>query len=245
MEGCIPTKVWLAWSSGKDSAWALHALRQPAGERRGEPWPGEVEVTALLTTVTGIYDRVSMHGVREELLSRQAEAVGLPLRTVTIPPDCDNERYEREMARAMAEARAEGVEAVAFGDLFLADVRAYRERQMARAGMRALFPLWGRDTAALARRMVAAGLEARVSCLDPRRLPRELAGHLFDEEFLRLLPPGVDPCGENGEFHTFAFAGPMFRRPVPVEVGETVERGGFVFTDLKPAGSARTAGERS
>jgi uncharacterized protein (TIGR00290 family) len=189
-------------------------------------------VVGLLTTVTGVYERVTMHGVREGLLVKQAEAVGLPLLRVVIPPDCTNAIYEEAMERAMAEARTEGVEAVVFGDLFLADVRAYRERQLARVGMRALFPLWDSDTAALAREMIRGGLGARLTCIDPRVMPRELAGHLFDEELLERLPPGVDPCGEKGEFHTFVFAGPMFSASIPVEVGETVERNGFVFTDV-------------
>ncbi len=225
-------KVWLAWSSGKDSAWALHAVQRRGGRGGPDsrPAPG-VEVVGLLTTVTSAYERVSMHGVREGLLVKQAEAVGLPLRRVVIPPNCTNALYEEAMERVMADARAEGVEAVVFGDLFLADVRAYREHQLARAGMRALFPLWGSDTAALAREMIRGGLGARLTCIDPRIMPRELAGHLFDEELLERLPPGVDPCGENGEFHTFVFAGPMLSVPIPVEVGETVERNGFVFTD--------------
>jgi len=238
-------KVWLAWSSGKDSAWALHTLRpgEDLADREGRgdrdahagcPGPA-VKVVGLLTTVTGAYERVSMHGVREGLLVKQAEAAGLPLRRVIIPPDCTNALYEEFMERAMADAWAEGVKAVVFGDLFLADVRAYRERQLARAGMRAVFPLWGKGTATLAHEMIRGGLGARLTCLDPRVMPRELAGHLFDEELLERLPPGVDPCGENGEFHTFVFAGPMFSAPIPVEVGETVERDGFVFTDVAPA----------
>jgi uncharacterized protein (TIGR00290 family) len=238
-------KVWLAWSSGKDSAWALHTLRrgqdhtdrEGRGDRdahAGHTAPG-VEVVGLLTTVTGAYERVSLHGVREGLLVKQAEAAGLSLRRVIIPPDCTSALYEEFMERAMADARAEGVKAVVFGDLSLADVRVYRERQLARAGMRAIFPLWGENTATLASEMIRGGLGARLTCLDPRVMPRELAGHLFDEEFLERLPPDVDPCGENGEFHTFVFAGPMFSAPIPVEVGETVERDGFVFTDVAPA----------
>ncbi len=236
-------KVWLAWSSGKDSAWALHVVRRQSGRAtRRQP---HVEVVGLLTTVTGTYERVSMHGVREVLLHEQAAAAGLPLRSVVIPPGCTNALYEEAMARAMAEARSGGVEAVVFGDLFLSDVRAYRERQLARAGMGALFPLWGRDTAALAREMIGGGLGARLTCLDPRLVPRELAGHLYDKELLERLPPGVDPCGENGEFHTFVFAGPMFSWPIAVEVGETVEREGFVFTDVIPANHVPTAPKRA
>jgi len=229
-------KVWLAWSSGKDSAWALHILRRRADRTARDDGLGPaMKVVSLLTTVTGAYERVSMHGVREGLLLKQAEAAGLPLRRAIIPPDCTNALYEELMERAMADAWAEGVKAVVFGDLFLADVRAYRERQLARAGMRAIFPLWGKDTATLAHEMIRGGLGARLTCLDPQVMPRELAGHLFDEELLERLPPGVDPCGENGEFHTFVFAGPVFSAPIPVEVGETVERDGFVFTDVAPA----------
>ncbi len=218
-------RAWVAWSSGKDAAWALHQVRAA----------GALEVTGLLTTVTETYGRVSMHAVREELLARQAAAAGVPLRTVRIPWPCPNGVYEREMAAALAAARAEGVTRVVFGDLFLADVRAYRERQLAGTGVAPEFPLWGRDTAALAREMLAGGLEARLTCVDPRKVPRTLAGARFDAALLAALPAGVDPCGENGEFHTFACAGPMFTAPVPVAPGEVVEREGFVFADLLPA----------
>ena len=215
-------KALVAWSSGKDSAWALHEARRA----------GEVEVVGLLTTVTSEFGRVSMHAVREALLEAQAEAVGLPCRTIGIPFPCVNEVYERRMETALGEARAEGVTRVVFGDLFLADVRAYRESRMAGSGVEPLFPLWGRDTAALAREMLAAGLRATLTCVDPRRLDRSFAGRAFDAALLGDLPPGVDPCGENGEFHTFAWDGPMFRRPVEVATGEVVERDGFVFADL-------------
>lgn len=222
----MPTpKALVAWSSGKDSAWALHTVRQA----------GNLEVVGLLTTVTAAYERVSMHGVRQALLRQQAEAAGLPLREVPIPIGCTNELYQQAMAQAMGEAKSQGIEAVVFGDLFLADIRAYRETQMAKAGLRPLFPLWGRDTADLAREMIASGLGAYLTCVDPRKVSRELAGHPFDAALLAQLPSGADPCGENGEFHTFVFDGPMFSHPLDVKVGETVERQGFVFTDVLPA----------
>ena len=217
--------AWLAWSSGKDAAYALAEVRRS----------GAVEVVRLLTTVSDAYDRVSMHGVREELLDAQAQAVGLPLVKVRIPTPCPNAVYERAMEQALTTASAEGVRHVVFGDLFLEEVRAYRIERLARIGFEAVFPLWGRPTGPLARRMVDEGVRARLCCLDPRRLPRSFAGAAFDIELLDRLPAGVDPCGENGEFHTFATAGPAFRRPLAVRVGETVERDGFVFTDLLPA----------
>jgi uncharacterized protein (TIGR00290 family) len=218
-------KAWVAWSSGKDSAWALHEVQ------RG----GQVEVVGLLTTVTSEFGRVSMHAVREALLDLQADAVGLPCRKLRIPWPCSNEVYEREMAQALIAARGEGVGYVVFGDLFLADVRAYREKQMAGTGVEPLFPLWGRDTTRLASEMVDAGLRATLTCVDPRRLDRSFAGRMFDAGLLEAFPAGVDPCGENGEFHTFVSAGPMLRFPLEVAVGEVVEREGFVFADVVPA----------
>ncbi|HEX9241098.1 MAG TPA: hypothetical protein VF875_01520 [Anaeromyxobacter sp.] len=215
-------KALLAWSSGKDSAWALHELRRE----------GALDVVGLLTTVTSTYGRVSMHAVREELLDRQAAAVGLPCTKVRIPWPCPNERYEAEMAAALAAARAEGVTRVAFGDLFLEDVRAYREQKLAGTGIEPVFPLWGRDTAALAREMVEGGLRATLTCVDPRALDRRFAGRTFDAALLAELPASVDPCGERGEFHSFAWAGPMFAAPIAVTPGEVVEREGFVFADL-------------
>lgn len=221
-------KVWLAWSSGKDSAWSLHVLRSLP----------DVAVTGLLTTVNEGFDRVAMHAVRRDLLEDQADAVGLPLATVNIPSPCSNEAYEAAMARAMARADAEGVEAVAFGDLYLEDIRRYREEKLGPTGLRPLFPLWGRPTAPLAEEMIAGGLRARVACVDPRTLHSSFAGRAFDRNFLADLPPGVDACGENGEFHTFAWDGPMFRRPVRIMAGEVVSRDGFVFCDLVGAGTA-------
>ncbi len=215
-------KAWLAWSSGKDSAWALHTVRLA----------GDFEVVALLTTVNRTHARVAMHAVRESLLEMQAAAAGLPLVKVPIPSPCSNETYEAAMVEAMARASDEGVRHVIFGDLFLQDIRAYRETQLARCGMTPVFPLWGKQTRALAEDMIAGGLRAYLTCVDPRQLDRRFAGRRFDTELLAELPAQVDPCGENGEFHTFACAGPMFSAEVPVTVGEIVERDGFVFADL-------------
>jgi uncharacterized protein (TIGR00290 family) len=221
-------KAWLAWSSGKDSAWALYTVRQDR----------EFEVVALLTTVNRTHGRVAMHAVRESLLEMQAAAAGLPLVKVLIPSPCTNEVYEQAMSDAMTRARAEGVRHVIFGDLFLEDVRAYREKQLARCGMTPVFPLWRKDTRQLAEDMVAGGLSAYLTCVDPRQLDRTFAGRRFDRDLLADLPRHVDPCGENGEFHTFASAGPIFRAEVPVTVGEIVDRDGFVFADLLPQTAA-------
>ena len=214
----------LSWSGGKDSALVLWMLRRQL-----------LEPEALITTVTENYERVSMHGVRRELLARQAEALGIPLVEVLIPPACVNEIYEARMAEAFAVGPLSGVEMVAFGDLFLEDVRAYRERRLEAAGRRGLFPLWGQDTAALAREFIEAGFEATLVCVDPGALDAGFCGRRYDERLLAELPPRVDPCGENGEFHTFVTAGPIFRDPVACETGEIVEREGFVFCDLTPA----------
>jgi len=216
-------RTLVSWSSGKDGAWALHVLRQR----------GDVELAGLVTTVNQAFGRVAMHGVRESLLERQAEAAGLPLWKVPLPHPCPNEAYDAAMTRLVERARAAGVTAMAFGDLFLEDVRAYRERQLAGTGIEPLFPLWGRATDALAREMVAGGLRARLVCVDPRQLDAGFAGRVFDAALLADLPPGVDPCGERGEFHTFCTAGPMFRTPLACEPGEVVERDGFVFADLR------------
>ena len=224
----MATRTLLAWSSGKDSAWTLHVLRQQT----------DVEVVGLLTTVNQTFDRVAMHAVRRELLAAQAEAAGLPLLTVEIPYPCSNAQYEAAMGAAMERARGDGIAAVAFGDLFLEDVRRYREDRMRGSGLTPLFPIWETPTAALARDMVDAGLRARLTCVDPRKLPASFAGRDFDGTLLADLAaqhPDVDPCGERGEFHSFAYAGPMFRRAVPIRGGEVVERDGFVFADLMPA----------
>jgi uncharacterized protein (TIGR00290 family) len=217
-------KAVMSWSSGKDSAFALHEARLS----------GEVEIVGLLTTVTSAFGRVSMHGVREALLDRQAEALGLACWKVPIPSPCPNEVYEREMGRVLAEAGRLGVDRVVFGDLFLEDLRRYRETKLREIGMSAVFPLWMRDTALLARQMIASGLEATITCIDPRKLDRSFAGRSFDADLLEALPEDIDPCGENGEFHTFASAGPMFTGPIHIAVGEVVERDGFVFADLLP-----------
>jgi uncharacterized protein (TIGR00290 family) len=219
-----PTAV-VAWSSGKDCAWALHTVRTL----------GEVEVVGLLTTVTAPFDRVSMHGVRSEILDAQARALRLPTHRVSIPFPCPNEVYESEMKRALARLAEEGVSQVVFGDLFLDDVRAYREEKMAGTGLTPTFPLWGQNTRALAAEMVEGGLGATIVCVDPRRLPAQFAGRRFDAQLLSELPPDVDPCGERGEFHTCVTAGPMFDRPLEVRPGPVVERDGFVFADLELA----------
>lgn len=221
-------RVVLSWSSGKDSAWALWELRRRS----------DVEVVGLLSTLNAEADRVAMHAVRRSLLRAQAEAAGLPLDEVELPSPCPNEAYERAMAEAVARARARGVEAFAFGDLFLEDVRRYREAQLDRAGMGAMFPLWGRDTSVLARRMAGAGTRAIVTCVDPRQLDPAFAGRVWDEALLSELPAGVDPCGENGEMHTFVFEGPMLDHPLAVRTGEVVERDGFVYADVLPAEAA-------
>ncbi len=217
-------KALLAWSSGKDSAWSLQVLRQQ----------GDVEIVGLLTTINQAFDRVAMHAVRRVLLEAQAAAAGLPLHTVPIPWPCSNEQYEAAMAAALEQARAAGVTVMAFGDLFLADIRAYREAKLQGTGMTPIFPLWQRPTAWLAREMVAGGLRARLTCIDPRHLDPSFAGRDFDQALLRDLPAAVDPCGENGEFHTFAYDGPMFAQPIDLRAGEVVHRDGFVFADLLP-----------
>jgi uncharacterized protein (TIGR00290 family) len=214
----------LSWSGGKDSALALWTLR-----RQGR------EPAALITTVTETFDRISMHGVRRDLLARQADALGIPLVEIAIPPACVNDVYEERMTQAFASAPLSGVQAVAFGDLFLEDIRAYREERLAAGDRRGLFPLWGRDTTELALEFIAAGFKAVIVCLDPHALDPSLAGRPYDEQLLSELPPAVDHCGENGEFHTFVHAGPIFAEPIAFETGEVVERDGFVFCDLTPA----------
>jgi uncharacterized protein (TIGR00290 family) len=227
-----PPKAFISWSSGKDSAYALHEARRE----------GLAEVVGALTTLNEAYDRVAMHGVRDSVLDRQIEALGLPALKVMLPNPCSNEIYEARLGEACARMREQGVTHVVFGDLFLEDIRAYRERQLAAVGMTPIFPLWRRDTAALARTMIASGLVAHLVCVDPRRLGREFAGRRFDERLLAELPPQVDPCGENGEFHTVVSAGPMFAAPFDVEVGAVVERDGFVFADVIATGSAPARG---
>ena len=222
-------KALIAWSSGKDSAWALQHARLS----------GDYDIVGALTTVTDHFARVSMHGVREALLEAQSAAAGLPLIRVRIPYPCTNEIYEREMAVAMTEAKARGVTHVIFGDLFLADLRAWREDKLKAIGITAVFPIWqdkaDKGTPALAREMIAAGIEAYLAVVDLKKLPASFAGRRFDRALLDDLPDGVDPCGENGEFHSFVAAGPMLNGRIAVRVGETVERDGFAFADLVPA----------
>ena len=215
-------KALVAWSSGKDSAWALHEVCRA----------GDYEIVGALTTVTETFGRVSMHGVREELLRAQHEAAGLAPVIVPIPFPCSNDIYEARMAAALAEAKAAGITHVIFGDLFLEDVRAYREQKLASSGITPVFPLWGRPTAPLAREMIAAGVETYLVCVDLKQLSGAFAGRRFDHALLADLPPAVDPCGEKGEFHSCVVAGPMFARRISVAVGETVEREGFAYADL-------------
>jgi uncharacterized protein (TIGR00290 family) len=212
----------MAWSGGKDSCVALHELQRA----------GSYEIAALMTTVTRDYERISMHGVRRELLARQAAALRLPLHEVFIPKAASNDTYEAAMAEGLAVHRAQGVTTVAFGDLFLEDIRAYRDAMMGENGMVAIYPVWGRDTDAFIRDFIAAGFKAVLVCVDLAKLDATFAGRMIDETLLADLPPGVDPCGENGEFHTFVFDGPNFAEPVAIEVGERVERDGFCFCDL-------------
>ncbi len=214
--------AWMSWSSGKDSALALHHARLS----------GEVEVVGLLTTVNAEFQRVAMHGVRRALLEAQAAELGLPLHVVELPWPCSNEVYEQRMAAAVDVALEAGVEAMVFGDLFLRDVRRYREQTLEGTGLRPLFPLWERPTPAVAQELLELGVRAVVSCVDTSQAPTELAGRWYDEALLAELPPGVDPCGENGEFHTVVVDGPGFSSPLPVTIGETVERDGFLFTDV-------------
>lgn len=220
-----PTKTLLSWSSGKDSAYALHSLLLTPS----------VEVVGLLTTLNSTVARVSMHGVRESVLDAQAQACGLPVTKVWLPDPCSDQEYREAMAEMISEARARGVEGIAFGDLFLEDVRSYREKQLAGSGIEPLFPLWGRPTPELAEEMVASGVEAIITCIDTEQIDRRFLGRRYDRHLLEELPDSVDPCGENGEFHTFVWDGPMFRRPLDVTRGEIVERDGFVFADIRPA----------
>lgn len=215
-------KILLSWSSGKDSAWTLHVLRQR----------GDVEVVGLLTTINSNFQRVAMHGTRYELLKAQAAAARLPLWEVLLAWPCSNEVYEKAMATACATAVQQEISGIAFGDLFLEDVRRYREDRLRGTGLEPLFPLWGRNTSELLSEMLDAGLRARIVCVDPSKLPTDFAGRDLDEEILNRMPAAVDPCAENGEFHTFAYAGPMFYEPIPIESGEIVTRDGFVFADL-------------
>ena len=215
-------KILVSWSGGKDSAWALHLLKLA----------GEFEVGGLLTTVNEKFRRVAIHGFREDLLDRQAALTGLPLWKVDLPFPCSNEEYEARMGKACARAVSDGFEGVAFGDLFLEEIRAYRVAKLAGTGLEPLFPVWGIPTHQLAAEMMSGGLRARLTCVNPQKVPAEFAGREWDANLLRELPTGVDPCGENGEFHSFAWAGPMFSGEIPVEAGERIIRDGFVYAEM-------------
>jgi uncharacterized protein (TIGR00290 family) len=215
-------KALISWSSGKDSAFALHEIRRTS----------EFDVVGALTTVTETFDRVSIHGVRREILQAQLDAAGLPPRIVPIPYPCPNAIYEARMGEAVARATQDGISHIIFGDLFLADIRAYREQKLAGTGITPVFPLWQRPTLPLAQAMISSGLEAYIATVDLQKLPAEFAGRKFDLQLLADLPGGVDPCGENGEFHTCVVAGPMFARSLPLAVGERVERDGYGYCDL-------------
>lgn len=218
-------RILMSWSGGKDSAMALHRLLET----------GEYEIAALVTTVTAEFDRVSMHGVRRALLHAQASALGLPLEEVWIPKGASNEAYEARMKEALLRKKATGVEEVAFGDLFLRDIRAYRESRLEQVGLRGLFPLWGADTRKLSGELIELGFRAVTCCVDQRHLGKEFCGREFDRRFLESLPASVDPCGENGEFHTFVYASPSFREEIPIVRGDVVLRDGFYFADILPA----------
>ena len=222
--GLARKRVLLSWSSGKDSAWALHLLRQC----------DDVEVVALVTTFNEAFGRVAMHAVRRELVRMQAERAGLPLWEIPLPWPCSNEQYEARMKSVCERAVAEGIDQVAFGDLYLRDIRAYREKQLAGTGLEPIFPVWDIPTRGLAGEMIAAGVKAKLTCVDPRKLDESFAGRDFDEALIASLPEGIDPCGENGEFHSFCYASPVFSEAIAVTVGEVVTRDGFCFADLLP-----------
>ena len=222
-------RVLLSWSSGKDSAWSLHVLRQQA----------DVEIVGLLTTLNAEFDRVAMHGTRRSVLEAQAQAADLPLWVIPLPWPCTNEIYESRMKEACERALGQGIEAIAFGDLFLEDIRAYRIAQLQGTGLEPLFPVWGCPTDELAREMIAGGLRAKLTCVDTKQLSAEFVGREFNDELLNSLPASVDPCGERGEFHTCVFAGPMFRKPIALEAGEIVMREQFAYADFKVSEPAK------
>ena len=227
-------RILVSWSSGKDSAWCLHVLRQR----------GEYQIAGLLTTFNQAVNRVAMHAVRRELVERQAASAGLQLWAVPLPWPCSNEEYEALMAQTCARAIAEGIEGIAFGDLFLEDVRAYRERQLKETRLNPIFPLWGLPTREVAKEMIASGLRAKLTCVDTHQLDAGFLGREFDEELLTSLPPGVDPCGEKGGFHSFVYAGPILNEEIPISVGETVVRDQFMFADLTVAARDLTPSSR-
>jgi len=227
-------KAWMSWSSGKDSAYALHLLRQRP----------DIEVVGLLTTVTEEYRCVAMHAVREDLLERQAQLLGLELIRVKLPSPCSNEIYEARMKEALAEAVSRNISFIGFGDLFLEEIRLYREKMLESTGIAPLFPLWGRPTGGLAKEMIDSGIRAVITCVDPRKMAKQFAGRDFDQAFLEEIPPEVDPCGENGEFHTFVYDAPGFQNPISLQRGEVVERDGFIFADVLRASVGQKTCER-
>lgn len=218
-------RTLFSWSSGKDSAWALHTLQQNP----------DIDIVGLFTTINEAFDRVAMHAVRSELLENQARSLGLPLNKISLPYPCLNDQYEAIMTDFVSSAKTDGIECFAFGDLYLEDVRRYREDKLADTGITPIFPLWGKPTKELAEEMISNGLRAVVTCIDPKHLSLELSGSEFNHAFLSRLPSNIDPCGENGEFHSFAYDGPMFNEKINIAVGETVVRDGFIFSDLLPA----------
>ncbi|MGO1616819.1 MAG: ATP-binding protein [Oceanisphaera sp.] len=217
-------RILMSWSSGKDSAWALQQLL-------ANP---DYEVVGLFTTISEEFDRVAMHGVRTTLLRQQAAAIGLPLTIISLPNPCTNDIYHQRMACFIQQAKTQGVTAMAFGDLLLEDVREYREKQLKSANIAAIFPIWGTDTHQLPKQMFAAGLRTIITCLDPNKVPMAWAGKELTPELLANLPNEVDPCGENGEFHTFVFDCPLFKQPIDIKIGDNVSRNGLIFTDLLP-----------
>ena len=217
-------KTLLSWSSGKDSAWALHVLRQQH----------DIEVVGLFCTFNKKFERGAMHAVRNELICQQAESIGLPLQLIPIPDPCSDFEYKRIMANFIEQVKSQGIDCIAFGDLFLEEVRSYRETSLAETGITPLFPLWGISSNELSKKMVNSGLRAIITCIDPKFLPADFAGHEYDSTFLEQIPDAIDPCGEKGEFHSFAYDGPMFTNKLNISVGETVTRDGFVYTDLLP-----------
>jgi uncharacterized protein (TIGR00290 family) len=221
-DSLIKKKVLISWSTGKDSAYALHHIRQT----------NQYEVVGLLSTITEEYDRVAMHATRHELLKKQAERLGLPLYPVFIPSSCSNEIYEARMEIVLGHVIKEGITHIVFGDLFLDDIRKYRESKLAKANIIPLFPLWGIDTVHLAKEMINAGIKAVITCIDPKKLDASFVGRQFDIQLLSDFPKGIDPCGENGEFHTFVYDGPMFYNPIPISIGTVVERNGYIFRDV-------------
>jgi len=217
-------KTLLSWSSGKDSAWALHVLRLQH----------DIEVVGLFCTFNKKFERGAMHAVRSELICQQAESIGLPLQLIPIPDPCSDSEYKRIMANFIEQVKSQGIDTIAFGDLFLEEIRSYREESLVGTGITPLFPIWGIPTNELSKEMINSGLRAKITCIDPKYLPAEFAGHEYDSTFLEQIPDAIDPCGEKGEFHSFAYDGPMFKNKLNISVGETVTRDGFVYTDLLP-----------